>query len=137
VYIHIYALIILLLITLRQASVTAEVKNHGLCEDVIIQIVGPALVEIIDRRFTNGTPYPPHVMAKPLPDFVYPEGVLSNRTRISALTIAYRWLAYQQLNNVSPTDNTDNFAVFDDGHPLNAVLQHQLSDVSNVCLLGY
>lgn len=39
-------------------------KNYGLSEDVILQFVGSAYVGIVEWWFTNGMPYPPHVMAE-------------------------------------------------------------------------
>ncbi|WP_157276529.1 TetR-like C-terminal domain-containing protein [Paenibacillus sp. Soil766] len=39
-----------------------EGKDRGLSEDIMVQFFAPAYVGIVEWWFTNGMPYPPHVM---------------------------------------------------------------------------
>ncbi|WP_240419964.1 TetR/AcrR family transcriptional regulator [Paenibacillus periandrae] len=39
-----------------------EGKKNGINEDVILQFFAPAYVGIVEWWFTNGMPYPPHIM---------------------------------------------------------------------------
>ena len=49
---------------LRNEVNVNEGKNCELNEDVSLQFLGSAYVGTVEWWFTNGMPYPPHVMAK-------------------------------------------------------------------------
>jgi AcrR family transcriptional regulator len=49
---------------LKNEVVTAEGKNKGLSEDIILRFVSAAYVEVVEWWLKNQMPYPPRVMAE-------------------------------------------------------------------------
>lgn len=49
---------------LKNEVITAEGKNKGLSEDIILRFVSAAYVEVVEWWLKNQMPYPPRVMAE-------------------------------------------------------------------------
>ena len=49
---------------LKDEVITAEGKNKGLSEDIIVRFVSAAYVEVVEWWLKNNMPFPPRVMAE-------------------------------------------------------------------------